>query len=86
MNEVNAFEKNWDKFILKYKGKLLSQAKVRKITYDVARNVLLETLSSWGSEYEESGRWLKIYCDRYPHSGDKICRMLESITLSEALP
>ena len=84
MNNKVAFEKNWTRFIGKYKAKMLEHTKVRKITFDVATNTLLDVLSDWGSEYEEGGRWLKIYCDRYQYSGKKICDILEGIELEPA--
>ncbi len=85
MDIINSsnFEKQWDKFILKFKGKLISEAKKQKLTYPLVCILFRDIKLCWESEYDESGRWLKEYKRTNLEKGEQILNVLQNLTLSE---
>lgn len=83
---LNGFEKQWDKFIVKFKGKLLGEAKKQKLSHPLVCILLRDIKLCWESEYDECGRWLKDYKKINPEKADQIHNILDSLTLSEVEP
>ncbi len=53
------FESLWKDFIALFKGKLIEVSKKQKLTTPLARLILTDAASTWFSDYEINGRWLK---------------------------
>ena len=85
MNDKKAdFEKYWKKFTLTVKGKLISESRKRKLTYEYACYVLKDALSVWASSYHEEGRWLMSF-EKEDESKARLLReiILGSISFKE---
>lgn len=53
------FESLWSEFIALVKGKLLMTANKQTLSTSLANLILTDAASSWGSDYEINGRWVK---------------------------
>ncbi|MBQ2885106.1 MAG: hypothetical protein IJE43_15330 [Alphaproteobacteria bacterium] len=53
------FESLWSDFIALVKGKLLTTANKQTLSISLANLILTDAASSWGSDYEINGRWIK---------------------------
>lgn len=63
------FEKLWDKFFARLKGKILREADKQELTYPLMKLILTDAKSDWMSEYDEGGRWLRDYMNENPAKG-----------------
>ncbi len=80
-SDKKSFEKVWGSFTEKFLKSMIAASKEEKPTLDVANKMLDRTMAIWNEEKEDTGRWLILYCDKYPRSGRKICDVLENLTL-----
>lgn len=76
MEDKEIFEKHWEKFITRLKGKMIKQSEKQKLTYPMVKLLLSDTVLDWGSEYDEIGRWLMDYSKRNPEQGGRIRNVL----------
>ncbi len=79
--DKKSFEKVWNSFTEKFSKNMIAASKAEKPTLDVANKILDRTMAVWSNEKEDAGRWMILYCDKHPHSGRKICDVLENLTL-----
>lgn len=78
------FEKLWDKFFARLKGKILAQADKQELTYPLMKLILADAKSDWMSEYDEGGRWLRDYMNENPAKGRLVYDILtDNISFSE---
>ncbi|MBQ7875867.1 MAG: hypothetical protein IJ316_01115 [Clostridia bacterium] len=79
--DKKSFEKVWSTFTEKFSKSMIAASKEEKPTIDVANKILDRTMVIWSNEKEDAGRWMILYCDKYPRSGRKICDVLENLTI-----
>lgn len=75
-NDIEIFEKNWEQFMTRLRGKIMHYAQRQKLTYSLMKLILKDALNSWDSDKEESGRWLMQYCRQNPQGGAMVRRIL----------
>lgn len=84
--DVELFEKYWEQFLTRVKGRMMKQAKKQEMTYPLLNLLLSDISLSWDSNVEESGRWLGQYCEKNPQKGGMIRQiLLEDMEFSEIL-
>lgn len=84
--DVELFEKYWEQFLIRVKGRMVSQAKKQELTYPLLKLLLKDISLSWDSDVEENGRWLRQYSEENPQKGEMIRQiLLEDMEFSEVL-
>ncbi len=90
--EKEKFEPLWDDFITLVKGKLITSAKKQTLSTSLANLILTDAASSWGSDYEINGRWMKKFIDESPSKANLVKEILlqdmkfTNITMMRVLP
>lgn len=72
----DAFKKNWDKFITRLQGQLITQAKNGVFTPASFNLVLADCIGFWDSRHSEGGRWLDGFEKEYPEKAERIRNIL----------
>lgn len=75
-NEIDLFEKNWEQFMTRLRGKILHYAQRQKLTYSLMKLILKDASNGWDSDLEENGRWLMQYCRQNPQEGELVRKIL----------
>lgn len=70
------FKKNWDKFIARLQGQLITQAKSGVFTPASSNLILADCIGFWDSRYSEGGRWLDGFEKEYPEKAEMIRNIL----------
>lgn len=70
------FEHLWSDFIALVKGKLLTTASKQTLSISLANLILTDAASSWGSDYEINGRWVKEIKMQNPQKAELILEIL----------
>lgn len=70
------FDRLWDKFFVRLKGKIIKEAGKQELTYPLMKLILADTKSDWLSEYDEGGRWLRGYMMENPAKGRIVYEIL----------
>lgn len=70
------FEHLWSDFIALVKGKLLTTASKQTLSISLANLILTDAASSWGSDYEINGRWVKDIKMQDPQKAELILEIL----------
>lgn len=72
----DAFKKNWDKFITRLQGQLITQAKNGVFTPASSNLILADCIGFWDSRHSEGGRWLDGFEKEYPDKAERIRNIL----------
>lgn len=75
-NDIEVFEKNWEQFMTRLRGKIMHYAQRQKLTSSLMKLILKDASNSWDSDKEENGRWLMHYCRQNPQGGELVRRIL----------
>ena len=73
---IDNFERLWDVFYVRLKGKIMTKAKNQELTYPLMKLILSDAKSDWTTEYDECGRWLKDYMQENPAKGRIVWEIL----------
>jgi len=76
-NQVQQFEKAWERFVTSFKGKLNEKSKRQVITLSTANLILKEVSSDWFSGYGAEGKWLRDYKTESPERAKAITAILK---------
>lgn len=76
MTQTENFERLWENFISKIKGKLINASMQKKLTFSYVKLILDNEIYAWDSDYDEEGRWLRQYTDENPRCGQLIKEIL----------
>lgn len=72
----NDFKKNWDKFIVRLQGQLITQAKNGVFTPASSNLILADSIGFWDSRHSEGGRWLDGFEKEYPQKAEMVRNVL----------
>lgn len=87
MTHTENFERLWDNFIVKLKGKLLNVSMQKELTFSYVKLILDNEIYAWDSDYDEEGRWLKQYMNENPREGQLIKEiLLDDMSFTEIEP
>ena len=75
-NQQEKFESLWSDFIALVKGRLLTTANKQTLSTSLANLILADAASSWGSDYEINGRWVKEIREQEPKKAELILEVL----------
>lgn len=70
------FEKNWDKFIARLQGQLITQAKKGVFAPASSNLILADSIGFWDSRHSEGGRWLGKFEEESPQKAEMIRNIL----------
>lgn len=74
--DIELFEKYWERFMARLRGKIMHHAQRQNLTYSLMKLILKDASDSWNSDLEENGRWLMQYCGQNPQEGALVRRIL----------
>lgn len=74
--EQEKFESLWDDFIVLVKGRLLTAAGNQTLSTSLANLILSDAASSWASDYDINGRWMKDIKMQDPKKAELISEVL----------
>lgn len=81
---IDSFEKVWDNFIAKFKGKLLRQSNNGNLNYSDVKLVFMDIVLSWSIKTDIEGKWLADYTASNPEKGSLIKKILtEDLSINE---
>lgn len=81
---INSFENVWNSFIVKFKGKLLSQSNNGNLNYSEVNLVFKDMVLSWSIKTDMEGKWLADYAFSNPEKGELIKKILaEDMTIKK---
>lgn len=70
------FKKNWDKFIARLQGQMITQARNGVFTQASFNLILAECSDFWDSRHSEGGRWLEKFEEKYPQKAEMVRNIL----------
>lgn len=70
------FKKNWDKFIVRLQGQMITQARNGVFTQASSHLILADCIGFWDSRHSEGGRWLGKFEEEYPQKAEMVRNIL----------
>ncbi len=70
------FDKNWDKFVTRLQGRLMTQAKNGGSMQQSSNLILADCIGFWDSRHSEGGRWLENYERECPEKAEMVKNIL----------
>ena len=84
MQEKETFEKNWQKFITRIRGQMMSQMKNGFFSYGTLDLILADSLGFWESKDFEGARWLDEFERSHPDKAQRVrAILLEDMRFTE---
>lgn len=72
----DGFKKNWDKFVSRLQGQLITQARNGVFTPASSNLILADCIGFWDSRHSEGGRWLEEFEKEYPQKAEMVRNIL----------